>query len=275
MKVLRAIGRFFARIGRWIRDTAWIQPLLIVAVIFVIVFSIPYITVWVQSWYSGDEDVAYYQKFELSLDGAEDGKSEVDDLFNYLYGKENGNVTEAQQNKYGDKFFVTFVQEDCSGCESAYYGFNYLQNNWNKAGYEIKDGGSFKLFTIFVDTMDDDDKYNLFQKYVYNSYDELFETTAGTYTESWYYLIYEDSLADELANLESEDTFSSPTTFLIDFTSDAPFYSNEFGVSEVLFNYEGTANGGASDSTPQAKATTLRDAWNHEGDFSQEGYRNK
>ena len=52
MKVLRAIGRFFARIGRWIRDTAWIQPLLIVGGIFGIIFSIPYITNWVKSWFA-------------------------------------------------------------------------------------------------------------------------------------------------------------------------------------------------------------------------------
>ena len=39
MVVLRAIGNFFARIGRWIRDTAWVQPLLIVGGIFAIIFS--------------------------------------------------------------------------------------------------------------------------------------------------------------------------------------------------------------------------------------------
>ena len=43
MKVLRAIGGFFAKIGRWIANTAWIQPLLIVGGIFGIIFSIPYI----------------------------------------------------------------------------------------------------------------------------------------------------------------------------------------------------------------------------------------
>ena len=43
MKILRAIGHFFAKIGRWIANTAWVQPLLIVGGIFAIIFSIPYI----------------------------------------------------------------------------------------------------------------------------------------------------------------------------------------------------------------------------------------
>ena len=40
MVVLRAIGGFFARIGRWIKETAWIQPLLIVGAIFAVIFAI-------------------------------------------------------------------------------------------------------------------------------------------------------------------------------------------------------------------------------------------
>ena len=43
MKILRVIGAFFVKIGRWIANTAWVQPLLIVGGIFGIIFSIPYI----------------------------------------------------------------------------------------------------------------------------------------------------------------------------------------------------------------------------------------
>ena len=40
MIILTAIGAFFGRIWKWIRETAWVQPLLIVGVIFGIIFSI-------------------------------------------------------------------------------------------------------------------------------------------------------------------------------------------------------------------------------------------
>ena len=39
MKILKAIGAFFARIWRWIKETAWVQPLLIVGAIFAIIFA--------------------------------------------------------------------------------------------------------------------------------------------------------------------------------------------------------------------------------------------
>ncbi len=270
--MFKAIGNFFRRIGRWIRDTAWIQPLLIVAAIFIVVFSIPYITVWVRSWYNGDASVSYYQKYALSLDECEDGKSEVDNLFQYLDDQSENKATSEQKDKYGEKFFLSFVQEGCSDCESNYYGFNYLQTNWNKSGYEIVDNGTFKIYTIFIDEYDDDDKYNLFSKYVYNSWDTIFEISAGTYQESYYYMTHTESMESALESMLDADSFSTPTTFLIDFTKDAPFYTNEYGISEIFFDYEGTTVGGGDTTTPQAKATTLRDCWNHDGDFGKDNY---
>ena len=273
MKVLRAIGGFFAKIGRWIRDTAWVQPLLIVGGIFAIVFSIQPTVKWVESWFdSGSEGVAYYKNFRLKLNGAQDQTSEADGLFKYLVDQSNGVATADQVNRYGEKFFVAFVQEDCATCESCYYGFDYLQDNWNKNGYNITDGGSFKLYTIFIDTIDtDDNDANLFQKYFYGNYDTVFETTAGTIQESYYYINNggpTSNYATEVTKMESEDTFSSPTTFLVDF-SDIE-YRNEYGVSEVLFAFDGTAQGGGSTTSPQAKARTLCDAWNHEGIFAKD-----
>ena len=79
MVVLRAIGSFFVKIGRWIKETAWIQPLLIVGGIFAIIFSIPYISNWVSSWFD-DSNAAtnFYEKYKVSLDGAEKGESDAD-----------------------------------------------------------------------------------------------------------------------------------------------------------------------------------------------------
>ena len=79
-KVLRAIGGFFAKIGRWIANTAWVQPLLIVGGIFAIIFSIPYIKNWVKSWGEEeevDEDLEYYKNRAVSCEGAEDGTSGI------------------------------------------------------------------------------------------------------------------------------------------------------------------------------------------------------
>ena len=44
MNILRKIATPFVAIWRWIKETAWVQPLLIVGIIFAIIFSIPSIT---------------------------------------------------------------------------------------------------------------------------------------------------------------------------------------------------------------------------------------
>ncbi|MCD8209245.1 MAG: hypothetical protein LUC31_00245 [Coprobacillus sp.] len=264
-----SIGNFFKRIGRWIKNTAWVQPLLIVAAIFIVVFAIPYIVVWVKSWYSSDAAYNYYKKFEVKLKKAEEGESEVDNLFDFLKDKDNGVETSAD---YPDKFFLTFVQEDCVGCDSAYEGFNYAQAHWNESGYEINDGRDFALYSIFIDTLDSDDDKNLFQDYIFDRVDTIFETVFGEYTESYYYQSFSEVLETDLENMISPDTFSSPTTFLIDFTVNNVAHEYSYGVSEVLFDYEGTANGGGSTTTPQAKATTIVDCWNHDGYFGKDYY---
>ena len=262
MKVLRAIGNFFARIGRWIRDTAWVQPLLIVGGIFAIIFSIPYITNWVSSWFDVNEAEAYYEKYQLSLENCDDKKSEADGIFKYLVDISNGEDTESQARKYGSKFFLTFVQEGCSGCESGYEGFSTLQSNWNKLGYDIEDGKAFKLHSIFVDQTDDDidNVDNLFEEFfLTQNYAEVFEDAVEIAQSSDYCANQGAqnntntywSLADKLDN---PDGFQTPTTFLVD---------NEEGIIEVLFDFDGT---GGSDK--YAKAQTLCDAWNNKGIFT-------
>ena len=117
MIILRAIGRFFARIGRWIKETAWIQPLLIVGGIFAIIFSIPYLTKWVKSWFSETSaSQKYYSSKKISLKNAEDHNSDVDVLFDYLTAFNNMDAEgqKAGQSKFGKKFFVTLVQENCA-----------------------------------------------------------------------------------------------------------------------------------------------------------------
>lgn len=260
MFILRAIGNFFVRIGRWIKNTAWIQPLLIVGGIFGIIFSIPYITKWVGTWFDSDTDAeVYYKKHKVSLDKAEDHNSKVDHLFDYLRdGKESSHASE-----FGDKFFVTFVQEGCSACEERYGGFETLQENWGKGEFDNVDG-KFKLYTVYVDDENDDNE-KLFKE-VFERPDvmSIFETAAADLQDKDLHPYAlnganSSSYATDLENLTNADEISTPTTFLIDFTDKAPAWTTENGIREVLFSFEST---GGSDN--YARARTLRDAWTNE-----------
>lgn len=165
MFVLKAIGRFFAKIGRWIRDTAWVQPLLIVGGIFAIIFSIPRIVSWVENM--NEESNAAQTFFEskiISAQGKEGKLSEGSVLDNYLSILENKDGTytnaAAAYSAVNDtlklnnekRFFVIFV-DSTSSCDSLYLGLNYLKNNWSNDEFKnLK--GEFSYRTIYLDTVD-------------------------------------------------------------------------------------------------------------------------
>lgn len=267
MKVLKAIGRFFTAIGRWIRDTAWVQPLLIVGGIFALIFSIPYVVQGVSSWFdNGNAAENYYEKFKLSLNGSQDGTSDADKIMNYIEAREDGRETTDQKNTYGDKFFLSFVKTGCSGCEEAQPGFETLQKNWN-GEYTIKDGKSFKLYTIFVSEETDDELIGTqtsFKQYFYDRHSDFFEQ-APTLAENRPYFNNlggsTSGYGQLLPTIGDVDDFQTPTSFLIDFS----YAEHEtYGITEVFFNYDG--KDGRTDS--YGLAYTLCDSWNHEGIFS-------
>ena len=274
MVVLRAIGRFFVRIGRWIKETAWIQPLLIVGGIFAIIFSIPHLTKWVKSW-AKDETAAekYYSSKKLSLKNAEDGKSEVDELFDYLaHFEETRTVDEKGKKKFGEKFFLVLVQESCSACAERYGGFKTLENNWGKGesfaltGEDGLGSEPFKMHTIYADTKNDDGD-NLFEK-VYERSDVLnfFETTISAmegdqYDHPYYINGNESNYETNLKNLKEREEIITPAIFVIDLTEGGNFgWRSDYGVKEVLFTFDGTDG-----NDDYAKARTLRNAWTNNG----------
>lgn len=274
MKVLKAIfgaiGRFFARIGRWIKETAWVQPLLIVGGIFAIIFSIPYLTKWVKSWFN-DESASekYYSSKKVKLDNAEDHNSDVDKLFDFLESYSEGKADEISKGKakWGDKFFLTLVQESCSSCEDRYGGFKTLEDNWNSGSLDGLDG-KFKFYTIYVDTKNNDGD-NLFEKvYERDTVNAMFEETISYMSGEFADHPYKDnsgesSYTTSLESLTNREEISTPTTFLIDLTDSAPDWTSPHGVREVLFSFDGI---GGSDNI--AKARTLHHAWINDAEGS-------
>ena len=270
MVVLRAIGRFFARIGRWIRDTAWVQPLLIVGGIFAIIFSIPYLTKWVKSWFSEEDAVEkYYESHKLSISKIEKGESKVNNMFEYLEAINEGTATDAQIKEFGSKFFLAFYAEDCTGCTTNYNGFEYMQKHAttkdSSSTLYLEDGHEFKIHTIDVNEVNDDietEKGNIFEEYVYDKYAHVFERVSEKIQDNDYaYLVNQGGKSSSYYSsaVSLADTVATPTIFLVDATD-----PNYFGIQEVIFEI----NSHEGDSTAYGKALTLVDAWNHKGIFS-------
>ena len=272
MKVLRAIGGFFARIGRWIKETAWIQPLLIVGAIFAVIFAIPHIIDGVKGWFD-ESDAAnkYFAKYQLSLDKADQGKgeSEVDEFLTYIQNREEDTI----KSKYGERFFVAFVQEESTTCKDLYGGLKMFQDKWaDKKEGEFKElPGEFKLITIYTDTKsEDDESVNLFNE-VWVNHIELFEDFARSdYLETTFYAKNKNYKTDNYINsfVGSSDTktcpMSAPLVMYFDFTDansvkTAGTVERIIGLSDVMFSVDG--------SSDLEKARTLRDCWAHEDIF--------
>ena len=119
--ILKAIGAFFGKIFNWVKETAWIQPLLVVGLIFGIIFSIPSISSGIKDLSDNSGKYAFINKNDIT---AED----------FLKYEEEGKLEE----EYGQKFLLILVEEDCSACTKAENGIKYFVNTYyaNKAEHE-------------------------------------------------------------------------------------------------------------------------------------------
>ena len=264
MIVLSAIGRFFKKIWDWIKQTAWIQPLLIVGIIFGIIFSIPSIVRAINSSKKEKNTYsAYFNNFKLSL--RDESKSKAD-TFTYdleeVISTDNSAKFKEKYPECGDKFYVAFVATDCDHCEDARDGFSTLEKNFDfyKESYTDLANEEFHLVTIFTDdeNADTSDNESAFAAYL-KRHETFFEHAASVAYSTAYYENKKLSESD-LEALETADpeNFLSPTILLVELSGS----KYERGVTEVMFGVSG------SDKTEKAK--TLLDCWRHTGDFSYE-----
>ena len=270
MKVLRAIGGFFARIGRWIKETAWIQPLLIVGAIFAVIFAIPHIIDGVKGWFD-ESDAAnkYFAKYQLSLDKADSGKgeSEVDKLFNIIYEGNQDSI----KSEYGSRFFVAFVQEDSSTCKDLYGGLKMFQDRYNKNDEFKGLEGEFKLYTIYTDTLSEDDEtVNLFNEVWVNHIEFFEEFGRSNFLENTWYAKYKNYTTNNYINtfVGSSDTktcpISAPLVMYFDLETNPNNPQRIAGLSDVIFSVDG--------SSDLERARTLKNCWSHKDIFAEPKY---
>lgn len=276
MVILSAIGRFFKKIWNWIKQTAWIQPLLIVGIIFGVIFSIPSIVnaVKANKKEKGKYE-SYYHNYQLSLEISEDydGKRvSKADVFTYkladvLAGKEGAEAAfRSSYSDLGDKFFFCYVGTKCDKCKEAKPGFSTFEKKLNsdKAFYTADRNEKFHMVTVFADeeTSETEEDKTAFVKYL-GRHEDFFADVGAIGWETAYKT--NGKLSDiDLEYLETADpdNFLTPTIMLVELGEKAAASKNLPGVTELMFGVEG--------SDKNAKARTLLDCWKHEGDFSLE-----
>jgi len=259
---MKPIGLFFGKIfgglWNWIKETAWVQPLLIVGSIFAIIFSIPTITEWVNGIAESiNSPESYYRNFQKTLEGEED--SDAQKLIDSMMDNDD---------EFGEKFMVAFVQVTCQFCEEAQPAFKELVENTSRYyGTQESDSisevtkdqfGTFKFYTIFIDETYDfpeDTTTTPFERFLQRN-SAFLERTAEVARNSPFKVNNQLSEA-QIDILESGESnaISTPTVIMYDLSDNSP----EEGISELLISVPG--------ANFYDKAVTLSDAWMHRNLF--------
>ena len=295
MKVLRAIGNFFVKIWKWIVKTAWIQPLLIVGLLFGIIFSIPPIVDAIKNKTDNTNPLEFLEKYSAKWDGINNGAakdSEVEKLVDQVrIAIENGSGEIG--GGYSQKFFLTFSQTGCGGCADLSKAMNKLSDEWNKSFKPENTGESFKLYNIEADYELEDPKEENFNTLGVANKDlwafntlmtidsglvELIEVASERGESSAFYLnggvtnkgAFETSISEMILSTGGGSditAFKTPVILLMDFTEEGREISGGTGVREVFFGVQ-MARGLDKTNTDVAHAQFLLNAWNSAKEFS-------
>lgn len=159
-KVLKAIGGFFKRIWEWIKNTAWVQPVLIVSLIFAVIFSINPIIKGVKSALnSGNKEGAFYKAHDTKFSSIHIGEEENGQQIT-LNGKQ------LQNNK---DCLVVYV--DLANKADEAYSFEKYLKNFSSQHSEVK------IFVVNTGSKDylDDDEGQKNNDITYNLYEPLYD----------------------------------------------------------------------------------------------------
>ena len=280
MNIIKTISALISKLWRWIRETAWVQPLLIVGGIFAIIFSIPKFSTWFEAMGVSSSN-SFYTQYRISLEGEgrEDGDgkrilTEADKLttaidemsFSYqnysTYEDYRAALEKSGALAYGEKFYFVFYKTECNGCDEARNAFETLIEGWNTS-FPIKDGRNFKMYAIQADqTSSNDETFEVdVDKKAINRYLTYFEaadlwaSAAGRLEDAPYKK--NAGLGDNnYTYVENTDlkNWPVPTLFLVDWSREA-FEGGRPGISEVIF--------GVTGSDDFEKAQQLANMWNH------------
>ncbi|MGN1295280.1 MAG: hypothetical protein ACI4U5_02615 [Bacilli bacterium] len=188
-KVLKAIGGFFKRIWEWIKNTAWVQPVLIVSLIFAVIFSINPIVNGIKSALnSNNKEGAFYK---------------------------------AHSKTFNEKNFNAVTQEDClvifvdlenaSSKEAAYTLEKYVKNFYTQT-----ENAKIYVFNFGCDDDDSSEKERiatLIDDNIHDTFADLYNYYLPTdkFTYNIKYSAWDSNGENEYLNGTTTSSLNSPT----------------------------------------------------------------
>ena len=136
-KIFIAIGRFFKKIWEWIKSTAWVQPLLIVAVIFGIIFSINPIADAIKEAVEADDTGEFYEDHNIKYNALFEGLQNQSEKYKKDVEKGKKIITEGSGSILVIYLDSTSVNADLEDEIARFY-----ENNGDNCEFYIVDFGS-------------------------------------------------------------------------------------------------------------------------------------
>lgn len=276
--MLKKLATPFVKFWGWLKETAWIQPLLIVGVVFAVIFSIsPIVQAINNAGNASDEAMDFFNQYKYSLEGVygDEDTSDAGNLISKI--QEASNATEEERDAIIDqlpaeRFFLVFAENDCDACETAAKGFKVLKDSWGTSTkYISKTNGVADDLDLAIAVIDvkedidqpDDENLAPFVQFA-RTHGQFFENVGGEIQNTYYYENgnIDSSTLQTFTDAANGDTFPTPTVLLVDFTGTEADLT--YGVTELMFSVPG--KGGKSGDG--AVSLTLMDCWNHTGEFS-------
>ncbi len=251
-KFFGAIGRFFAKIWNWIKETAWVQPLLIVGLIFGVIFSIPAITKGIKQLQENGSNYRYINKNNILASELLSYESKYEDDAAKGLDEALGDANETS------KFLICVVTSDNSTVINAEKGFKYLLNDEPGAFFDDDHKYANVKFLYQWEKGDEDDDdikkkwrndVNSYLDWEEKHHDEIeiaYKDTCTKYGKDW------KDYGDDSNGSLSKGVLPTPAMILFE----------EGKITDVYFSVDG--------ETKAAKAQFIKDFYFHEGDFDAE-----
>lgn len=280
IKFLKILATPFVALWRWIKETAWVQPLLIVGCIFAVIFSIPYISQGIQNLNNKSEDsLAYYKSHLLSMNGAYKGESsnkaemflsKISELQTSWYSIIEEKATEEDtkfvddfKQEYGEKFFFVIGKSECDACSNISEALEYLEQN--QPTYDIS---NYKMYSIIADEELTDDPKEYQDESAFQMINGRQTSAFETLYTSGYYGFYSENIetASERTSFvtkldtlhEDASKMEVPLVCMFDLTEDALKDKNPYAISQLFYTLEG--------EDKFDKALQLANCWLYRGD---------
>lgn len=189
--------KFFEKIINFVRDTTWLQPFMVSALMFFSIAMIPIISGGIRNFFlmPNDTDI-FYRRYKKNA-------KEADKLFqNFIDYKKDKNIKIPDKEF---KYFLLFLDKK-----------NTIASEYAKSFYEIlgskgKDGKKIILYTIYID-----ENYDSFKKILNNNKMFFYEILRSAKKNNDF---VNGIINEETANrIINSDNFVSPLLLLIDFS---------------------------------------------------------